>query len=296
MARPRSFAAGSFLLELDGRACGFLQRVEGGAIRADVVTQPGQAYFDEKHLGGIRYEELALRLDLALDKTVYEWIGDTWTGKPRRRDVSIVTLDMNRNAVSEREFFQALPTEVTLPALDAAAKDVAFLTVKLVPEYVRAKKGSGVAVKAPTAKQKAFLPSNFKLEIDGLDCSKVNKVGALTVRQTTVRDAVGEARDATKVPSRVEFPNLRISLAQATGQTWSAWFDDFVVKGNNDATNERSGKLSFLAPDRKSTLAEVRFFNLGIFRLEPEAREPDADQIARLEADLYCERMELKVT
>ena len=295
MVSSRSLAAGSFLLELDGVACGFVRSVEGGGIRADVVSERGQGFFDEKHLGGVRYEELRLRLDLSLEDPLWEWLAATLKGKARRRDVSIVALSADRKAVSEREFLRTLVTGVTVPTADAAAKDQAFLTVKLAPEHVRAKKGTGSTVKIPAVKQKAFLGSNFKLEIDGLDCSKASRVGELTIRQTLVANPVGETRSARSEPPRLEFPNLRISLAQATSQTWTAWFDDFVVKGNNDDAHERNGKLSFLTPDRKSTLAEVRFFNLGIFRLEPEPQTSGAEQIARLQADLYCERMELKV-
>ena len=93
----------------------------------------------------------------------------------------------------------------------------------------------------------------------------------------------------------METPNLRITLAESSAQTWTTWFDDFVVKGQSGDENEKSGKLSFLTPDRKSTLAEVSFFNLGIFRLEPEPQPVDAQKIARIRAELYCERMELKV-
>jgi hypothetical protein len=93
----------------------------------------------------------------------------------------------------------------------------------------------------------------------------------------------------------METPNLSITLPESASQTWTAWFDDFVVKGLSGDENEKSGKLSFLTPDRKSTLAEVRFFNLGIFRLEPEAKAVDAETIARIRAELYCERMELQV-
>ena len=294
MASSR-FAAGSFALDLDGTMCGFLKAVEGGAITADVVAEPiGSTYFAKKHIGAPRYEELTLKLDLSLERAVYDWISDTWTGRSPRHDGAIVAVSSQRKAVSERQFFRAFLSEVTIPAADAASKEPAFLTVKLAPEFHRAKAGSGVSVNVPTARKKAWLPSNFKLEIDGLDCKKVTKVDSFTVTQKVAEDPVGELRVVTKEPTSVETPNLRITLAESSSQTWTAWFDDFVVKGLSGDENERNGKLSFLAPDLKSALAEVRFFNLGIFRLEPE---PQAVQetIARIRAELYCERMELEV-
>ena len=296
MPGGRTFGAGRFLLELGGVPCGFLRSVEGGAIGAEVVSVHGQTYFDEKHLGRVRYEDFAIELDLSLDAAVYDWIANTWTGKHQRRDGSITIVDAQLKARAENEFFQALLTEVTVPAMDAASKDVGFLTVKFAPEYTRMKKGSGATVKSSTTKQKAWQASNFKLEIDGLDCTKVSKIEAFTFKQTIVRDDIGEVREAVREPSRLDFPNLRISVAESAAQTWSDWFDDFVVKGNNDATKERQGKLTFLAPDLKKALGEVAFFNLGLFRLEREPQLAGVETVSRLRADLYCERMELSVT
>jgi phage tail-like protein len=290
------FAAGRFALELDGTMCGFLKSVGGGAITADVITEPvGSSSFAPKHIGQPRYEELTLQLDLSLEKAVYQWIADTWAGKSARHDGSIVAVSSQQKTVSERQFFRAFLSEVTVPAMDASAKEPAFLTVKIAPEFHRAKGGSGATMKIPAAKSKAWLPSNFRLEIDGLDCKKVSKIEALAVKQGVVPDPVGELREFAKQATQLEFPNLRITLAEAASQTWTSWFDDFVVKGLNSDADEKSGKLSFLTADRKSVLGEVTFFNLGIFRLEPEQQAVDQDTIARIRADLYCERMELKV-
>ena len=253
MPGGRTFTADRFFLELDGVPCGFVRSVEGGGVTADVVVeQQGTTFFATKRVGAPRYEEFVLQLDLSLDKAVYSWIGDMWTGKRTRRDGSISTLNEKLKAVSEREFFQALLTEVKVPALDAASKDAAHLTVKFAPEYTRAKKASEKTVKASTTKQKAWLASNFKLAIDNLDCTRVSKVDAFAVKQTVVRDAIGEARDFTAEPAKLDFPNLRITLAESSAQTWAEWFDDFVVKGNNDSTKERGGSSSSPPTERRS--------------------------------------------
>jgi phage tail-like protein len=290
------FAAGRFALELDGTMCGFLKSVEGGGITADVIVErPGTATFPKKHIGAPKYEELVLGVDLSLDKLFYEWLADTLAGKSVRRDGSITATDSRQKAVSERQFFDALVTEVTVPKADAGSKEPGVLTVKLAPELLRARAGSGVAAKVSAARAKSWLPANFKLEIDGLDCKKVSKIEALSFKVNVAEDQVGEERIATKEPTSIEVPNLQVTLAESGSQTWTAWFDDFVVKGLNGDENEKSGKLSFLTRDLKSTLAEVRFFNLGIFRLEPEPRAAGQETIARIRAELYCERMELQV-
>src|SRR5882724_2013853 len=106
------------------------------------------------------------------------------------------------------------------------------MTVKLAPETVRTKKAAGQATLPPVkAAQEMWLASNFRLEIAGLDCSKVSAIDPFTVRQAGVANPVGEVRDVLKEPANVEFPNLAITLAESAAATWMAWFDDFVVKG-----------------------------------------------------------------
>jgi hypothetical protein len=249
---------------------------------------------DEKHLGGVRYEELELQLDLSLDKLVYDWITATWKQQHIRHDGSLVATDSNLKAVSEREFFRALITEVGIPALDAASKDSAYLSLRLAPEFTRLKPGAGKAVKSTVGRQKEWLAANFKLEIDGLETKRVSRVEALTVKQGVRRDEVGVVREAAE-PTSLEFPDLSVTFPQSDADTWTKWFDAFALKGNNDPSQERSGKLTFLASDRKTPLGEVSFFNLGIFRLGPTSWQAGVEEVARLTAGLYCERMELAV-
>jgi len=44
----------------------------------------------------------------------------------------------------------------------------------------------------------------------------------------------------------------------------------------------------------KEELAAVKLYNLGIFRIASDKAEATKDQIKRVTADLYCERMELE--
>jgi phage tail-like protein len=291
----RKFSTARFALELDGVVCGFLDSVSGGGIAADVVSVPGADGFDAKRLGRVSYEELELQLDLSLDAAVYQWIAASWKNSGARRDGSVVATDVNGKAVSEQEFFRGLLTEVTIPALDASSKDAAKLTIKIAPEYTRLAKGSAKTVKSTVGRQLEWTTANFKLEIDGLDTTKVLGIDALTVTQTVVAESAGESRTFAELPGKLTFPDLRVRVAASGADTWTEWFDDFVMKGNDDPSHERSGKLTFLDTSLKKPLGEVSFANLGIFRLEPGPRVANTDTIAEVVVDLYCDRMELAV-
>jgi phage tail-like protein len=292
VARP--FTSARFSLEVNGANAGFIKSVEGGGITAEVISEkPGADYFVHKHIGRPKYEDVTLTTDLSLDPAFYDWIASSWNGQYARKDGTVYILDNNNKIMRQDEYINALISEVSFSACDAASKDACKMSVKLAPEYTRFKKGSGkLTVPVVKGHQKIWLASNFRLEIDGLDCTRVNKVEAFSVKQTVVQDQVGEQRDFPKEVARVEFPNLVVSLAESHAQTWQDWFDDFVVKGNNGQENEKNGSLTFLAPDLKTTLATINFFNLGIFRLTPDKVEARNEQIRRLQAELYVERMQ----
>jgi phage tail-like protein len=289
----RSYSAENFLLELDGVKCGFLKSVDGGGISADVVQeQAGNNYFARKHIAQVKYEDLSLQMDLSLDKSIYDWIASSWSGSYSRKDIDVFVAGSAMEFKSQREFFNALISETTIPAMDASSKEPCYLTLKISPEYSRSKKASGkLNGKVSKGGQKHWLASNFKLQVDGLDCAYVSKVDAFSVKQTITTAAVGEMRDYQKLPGRIEYPNLKVTLPESHAQSWIDWHEDFVIKGNCGDSQEKSGSLTFLAPNLKER-AHINFFNLGIFRLAPEKRQEPTDQISRIVAELYCERME----
>jgi hypothetical protein len=286
---PRS-VAGPSMLELDGAQVGALKSVDGGEIVAEVVVEP-QEPFAKKHLGGVRYEELVLGLDVGIVGSVHTWIAESWKGQAKPRDGAIVETDARLVPQARREFRGALITETTIPTLEAASKAPGQLTVKLAPEQITRRKAGGAAGQKVGAKQKQWLASNFRLELDGVETKTVSKIDSFTVKQTVLGDDVGDARIRRREPGTLEFPNLRVTLSQASLQSWSDWFEDFVVKGENGDDKEKSGAIVFLDATLKQELGRVELKNVGIFALR---RQPSTEQVARVTAELYVESMELK--
>jgi T4-like virus tail tube protein gp19 len=230
---------------------------------------------------------------MSMTKDLYDWINASWTGKAVGKDGAIIMADQNLVAVSKREFSRALITETSFPALDGASKDPAYFTLKFAPEYTRATKASGKITGPTKVDQKLWIASNFRLTIDGLDCTRVSRVGQFTVRQSVATDDIGDAREHLRVPPRLEFPNLTVTLAEGSAQSWLDWFDDFVINGNNDESKEKNGSMSLLSANRTDELMRIELLNLGIFSIGPDKAEANAEQIATVTAHLYCERMEL---
>jgi hypothetical protein len=292
----RAGPLGVCALVLEGKSCGIVRRVAGGAIAADVVSEKvGPKSAAKKHVGPVRYEEFELDVGFAMEKPVFDWIAETWKMDFPRRSGSVLACTDKLEAKAERKFSQALLTETTIPTLDASSKEPAWLKLKFAPEVTRHAKASGKASGSdPHHPEKLLLPSKFKLEVDGLDCSKVSKIESFTVRQSVASDAAGESSEPMLEPGTVSFPNLRITFAEAAVEPWLSWFDDFVVKGNCGEGKEKSGKLALLSPNHQ-TLASIKLFNLGIFRLGSIDSEAADDRMKLARAELYCERMEFNL-
>jgi hypothetical protein len=299
-AAGRSYAASNFGLTLDGVQLGMMQSAEGGSATAVVVSEKaGPDQVAKKHLGGVKYENISIVTGLD-SKPLNDWILATMNGSSQRKNGSILEADFDRKVRSEREFFNARIAGVTFPTLDVshASKELASLTVQIAPDRTQVKNGSGVTLAGGSAHPQRWSAGSFRFEMDGLDGSKVNRIESFTVGQQTEENPVGEGREYEKAPAKLEFPNLKITLAATTAQTWDMWYDDFVIKGNAGDEREKNGAIVYLDQMAKDELGRVNLFNCGIFRLAPPKAEAGPTGSARREtialmvAELYCERMD----
>ena len=281
-------------LEIGGEST-VLNRVTGGEIQNGEQSPSTYGEFRvKKHIGNVKYNDFALRLSLPLAPSAAAWISDFFAGRAPRRSGSVVECTKNGfSTCTTREFNDALITEVGIPACDGSSKEPAYLTLKFAPEYTRKVRPSGKSSTASAASAKAFVPSNFQFAIAGLDTSKVNKVDALTVKQTAVTDDIGDGREYTKEPGKLEFPSLKITMSEEYAPDFSSWYKDFVIDGNNDAQKHKTGSLVFLTPTRSSVLA-INFSGLGIFKISAAARKNNEDAIASATVEMYAETITAK--
>jgi T4-like virus tail tube protein gp19 len=274
---PRATPA-RFHLELDGTECGFLDSVEGGSVTSEVVTEaPGAEHYLKKHLGPAEPEPIVLTFGLGLAPSVYAWLADAWNGNQSLPDGRIVVADATLTVMHEIEFRRAAVASVTFPKLDGSSRDPGRLTVVLEPEETGIQKAGG-QMKSPRAtKTKQWLVSQFSVVVDGLDAKQVAQVDAFTV---------------VTAGSPIDFPGLRVTLAESGADTWRDWHRDFVVQGMNDDGQERSGALVLFDPTLQE-IGRVELAGLGIHRLALAKAEAGQEALARVVAELYCERMEL---
>jgi len=279
-----------YAIELDGFIAGWLWSAEGGNATGVVVNEKlGPDRIIRKHIDRIKYEDITVTCGAGMAKGFYEWLKNTIMSKNNpRKNGAIIQTDVNGKEVSRLNFVNAMISQISFPALDAASKDAAKMTITITPQYTQQVQGSGKSLGVVMPKK--WLSANFRLTIAGLDTTKVNKIDALVFKQVAVKDAVGSGRDSMQIPFQQEIPNLVITFAEVSAQTFRNWYGDFVIKGINGDTAEKNGTLEYLDPNLK-TLFTLTLQRIGIFRLTPEKVEAGSENIRRLKAEMYVEDM-----
>jgi tail tube protein gp19 len=282
---------GAIGLTLGESPAGFLSSAQGGNAFADVVNEKlGNDVFVHKHIGGVKYEDIAISAGTGMDKDFYNWVSTSVAGNGRAMSGSIVGADENLKIFTKTDFFNALITEVGMPALDAASKDAAKMTIKFSPEFTRHALANG-SLSNPSPKtifQSKWLTSNFKFTLTGVDTTRVSKIDALTVKMDFGTPAADS--DVGSQLLEVEVPNLKITVAESGTLGFSKWVTDFIVKGNNSTDFEKEGRLSYLSSDLKTELFRLDFFGLGIFALDPDPLTTASTGVRHVNAQLYCDK------
>lgn len=282
----RGYGNGKYALELDGVVVGWLSTAEGGNAVAAVVTEKiGGDWLAKKHIAGVKYEDITVTFDANMGEAVYAWIKSTMNGEATRKNGAIIAADFDLKEQSRLTFTNALITEIGMPALDAASKDAAKMTIKFAPEYTRyvtSSRGREIPIDSK-GKQKQWLPANFRLRIEGLEepSARVAKIDAITVKQGVVRSMKGQL-----VPTKLEVPNLAVAIGDLDGDGFYSWAESSFT--DRTKTNERNGSLEYLDA-RNEPLFTLTFTNLGIFKVAPDKMEAGAEGIRRVKAEMYCE-------
>jgi hypothetical protein len=294
----RSYTAGHFELQLDGHpTTAFLKSVDGGYVRASLVEEPiGPENQRIKHTSTVDIDPFTVEFGIAGANDVLKWIQGSWRKDWSRRNGQITHANFDFKKVFEHEFFEALITETTFPALDGASKDAAYIKIKVQPEKVITKKTPpGPMIGSRTgAKQKLWMCSGFRLSIDGIDGMEyANKIEPFTIKQGIKKLYIGEERFPQIEPTKIEFPSISGTIAAQYADGLLDWYNKYVVTGQADTKGQKTGALEFLSPDRKSVLFRITLKEVGLHSLSMMQSTANSDQIKRMKFELYVGRMDI---
>jgi hypothetical protein len=288
MGKDSSFVGGRYALELDGQLAGWAPQVSGGAAHAEVITETT----GRKHIGAVRYDDIVLGCGAGMSKAFYDWVGDAsnLSSGVHHKHGALLSCDFDGKLMSRLDWLDGLITAVSFPALDAASKDTAALTVKIAPGVTRSRQGDGSRVSLALNRPAIWLGANFRLSIDGLDeaCKHVTRIEPISITRQLISEAAGDLRPSSNVIGRVSMGDLVVTLPEARAQKFYDWFEEFVTRGNNSGHMEKNGTLELLSPNLSSTLFSLKFSHLGIYSITAASKLPGAE-IRKVTVKMYCE-------
>jgi phage tail-like protein len=298
----RAYAAAHFALELDGKdSVGLFRSIEGGGVRADVMTYQNGANYDRwRQLGKPKFEDIKLQVGMSMSEPFYLWLADFMKGVPTRKNGAIVAADFYYNERARRDFKEGMIKELTFPKLDGSDKNAAYMVVALAVEEIVFLKGTGKKLDAPTGfdKQKLWTACNFRFQLDDYvdACSRVTKVDSFTVKQNVAEYHAGGRKGAIKTPTAVEFPNIVFYVPEADAQPFFDHMAKRVGFGGHGNGQVRPGAAmngSLETFDNAGkTLFTLAYKGADIISVTPEKSDAGSEEIKQVKVELYTESME----
>jgi phage tail-like protein len=301
MADRLTYTGGLFTFEFDDRTpAGYVNSIDGGHFKADAISySQGADFLTTKYAGRAKYDDITISVGAAMSPKFWEWVEKSLDGKPERRNGAVVAYDFYFKERARRTFYSALIAEIGFPALDAASKASAALTVKITPEHISYKKGDEHTLrdeqaKDQTQKQKMWKTSNFRFSLDKFSASEACiKIEAFTVKQNIIDNPVGNEKYARKEVGRLELPQIVVTFPEADLDDWMTWWNESVGEGNRkDKTT--TGVITYYANDQKSELMHIELSGVSLVAVEVEKYEAHKEGIATAKATLAIEGLVLK--
>ena len=293
----RSFTSGRFALDVGGYNVGFLKKFSGMAMEADIVANDlGPDNEQKKHVSNIKWTAGKATVGIGMGKGMYDWIKQSFDKSYSMKNGWLVSGDFNYKAQTRLDFEDALITEVVVPKLDGSSKDAAYFDITFEPERVRWSKGGQEDIRSNIGvKQKAWLCSNFRFEMEPLPTSRVASIDSFTWKCAIAADQIGIHREPTKHPAKVTVPDLKVAISMADHHAWAEDARKWFVDGMHEDGNEYTGRIVFLGPDMKKELGDITLTHIGFKKFSKDDLEANSEKIARFSVELYVEKMKFMI-
>jgi len=298
--RVSAYSAAHFALELAGLPdIGMFRSIEGGGIKADVMTyQNGGTYDRWRQLGRPKFEDLKLQVGMAMSEGFYKWIAEFFGGKAVRKNGAVVAADFLYKERARREFTEAMISEIVFPKLDGADKNTAYMNVTMAVEDIQFKPGDQheLAQNKGFEEQKAWKACNFMFKLDGFPCcSRVSKVDSFTVKQTVIEYHSGGRHGPSKTPSAIDWPQLSFYLPEIDAQPLLDHVKRRIVGGEVPNADRLNGQIDMYDnSEKKGVHFEMHFHGADIINVAPDKSDASSEEMKMVKVDMYVERMEFK--
>jgi len=147
--------------------------------------------------------EIRLCIGLGMSSGMYDWINAAWSGQELIKSGAVVAMASDGSVLTSYEFANASIREVAIPTLDASSKDPLYVSLKIQPEDVVQRKGSGQRLGADGASPTIH---RWTLTIPDVDTTSVQKVEIPVWKVKTSLDE-----------------DLKVTIPAAAVNSWQDW-------------------------------------------------------------------------
>lgn len=259
--------------------------LEGGSTAAGVVETRRPDGTIDKQPGTAGIEPLVF--DVSYGSPVDDWLKDLVSGRPTLKDGALFGGVVP--AQQELGFSNASLVSVAIPTLDATSQAPAFLRATVVPQQV----GQTVLSSGPGPALTSWPVGSFRLTVGNLETRRTTRIESFSI------GSVPGTSQTSPVPpgGQPQISNLLVTFVEDPGRpatNWLAWYDDFVLRGNNDDKHELELTLELGIPLTRLGQAALTLkgYGVGIVALRTLPQVPGST-VRRLQAELYVERMEV---
>lgn len=295
----RSYSAGRFSMEIDSWNVGYVKKVSGFSMNAEVAEHNlGPDVVIRKNVTKVSWSTGKVSCGIGMGLGMYQWIKAAFDKNYQMKAGILKSGDFNYKCMSQLEFSDALITSVTVPALDGGSKEPAYFDVEFQPTDVKFNKGDSSDIRGKVGqKQKQWLCSNFAVEIGSLPCKLVNKVDSFTWKCQVIPDDIGQHRISTQHPAKVTVPDLNLSISNIDKGPWQDAAKKWFVDGHHSGADEMNGRILFLGPtcDVSKPIGEIDLLGVGFKKFAGQDLEANSEKIDRFDVTLYVEEMKFKI-
>lgn len=260
---PTRVLARHFALDIAGSQAGFVQQVSGGGAHTNVIDSVGANAL--KSIGTVKYNDIVLTVGAGSSASLYQRIADAVNAKSGFFDGAIQFCDAGYKVISRLDWSSGIISAINFPALDVTSKNRAAMTVKIAADRNELSNPSGDKLTAIDT-LKPWTANSFRFEIDGLGsaCKKVSRIETLTLLQSISRGVIGSGRTTVIGPiAKRTLGDLVITLPEHAAKPFYDWSDS-TSESDKFADLERTGVLTFLAPNLVSEYFTLDFKGLGL--------------------------------
>lgn len=134
-ARQDPFGSFHFVVEIDGTTITGFTEVSGLEAEVEVVEYREGADPNPRKVAGLqKYSNITLKRGVTGDLSLWNWMQSILSGKPDRRNISVILLNESRNPVARWNVVRAWPAKYQVPSLSASANELGMESLELTHE------------------------------------------------------------------------------------------------------------------------------------------------------------------